>query len=166
MLYCAPFQIDLMDGEYGSDEYLHEEEGEEDSAEHSDEEDDRKSEKFVQELDDKKGDYSDGWLLSGDELESWVDYDGSTIGQDSPDFQQNLSSRNCRNFTKDPQSPSESIPHIKTSAFTGVGLQELLELIDDRLKTENEKLSEPESNIFNRKWRPPRSEDNGMAVEQ
>lgn len=166
MLYCAPFQIDLMDGEYGSDEYMHEEEGEEDCAEHSDEEDDRKSEKFVQELDDKKGDYSDGWLLSGDELESWVDYDGSTIGQDSPDYQQNLSSRNWRNFTKDPQSPSESIPHIKTSAFTGVGLQELLELIDDRLKTENEKLPEPESNIFNRKWRPPRSEDNGIAVEQ
>lgn len=152
-----------MDGEYGSDEYMHEEEDEEDTAEGSDE-DDRKSEKFVQELDDKKGDYSDGWLLSGDELESWVDYDGSTIGQDSPDHQQNLNSRNWRNFSKDLQSRSESVPHIKTSAFTGVGLQELLELIDERLKTENEKL--PESNIFNRKWRPPRSEDSGIAVEQ
>lgn len=166
-------KIDLMDGGYGSNEYMYgggglagRPSGGEDNDEPSDD-DDQKSEhsrKFVQELDDSKGDYSDGWLLSGDELESWVDYDGSTIGQDSPDNQQNLTSRNWRSFAKDHQARSGSIPHIKTSAVTGVGLQELLELIDDRLKTENEKV--PESNIFNCKWRPPRSEDSGIAVEQ
>ncbi|XP_024975630.1 GTP-binding protein At3g49725, chloroplastic isoform X3 [Cynara cardunculus var. scolymus] len=51
-------------------------------------------------------------------------------------------------------------PDVKTSAITRVGLQELLDLIDDKLKTE-EVL---ERNVFERKWRPPRDHDTGVVV--
>ncbi|KAJ9564184.1 hypothetical protein OSB04_000150 [Centaurea solstitialis] len=55
---------------------------------------------------------------------------------------------------------SEYEPDVKTSALTRVGLQELLHLIDDKLKTEET----VERNVFERKWRPPRDHDTGVVV--
>lgn len=53
--------------------------------------------------------------------------------------------------------------HVKTSAATGVGLQQLLELIDDKLRPSE---IEEEKSIFHRKWRPPRNEDNEIAIDR
>ncbi|KAL6961296.1 hypothetical protein U1Q18_039063, partial [Sarracenia purpurea var. burkii] len=61
-------------------------------------------------------------------------------------------------------SQSRSVPDVKTSAVMGVGLQELLELIDTKIKSQNVIV---ERNMIDRKWRPPRAEDDdGMAIEQ
>ncbi|PKI33020.1 hypothetical protein CRG98_046602, partial [Punica granatum] len=60
-------------------------------------------------------------------------------------------------------------PDVKTSAVTGVGLQELLELIDEKLKAQDESVKSErvvERGAFDRKWRPPRENDAGIAVEQ
>ncbi|KAI3665627.1 hypothetical protein L6452_44256 [Arctium lappa] len=64
---------------------------------------------------------------------------------------------NCRGVIK---SDSTYEPDVKTSAITRVGLQELLDLIDDKLKTEEV----AERNVFERKWRPPRDHDTGVVV--
>ncbi|XP_027074723.2 GTP-binding protein At3g49725, chloroplastic-like [Coffea arabica] len=114
-------------------------------------------------LDDQQGDYSDGWLLSGEEQESLVDYEGCSVGQDTPDNLRSFTYRSWRNSRKDPQFDLGPTAYVKTSAIMGVGLQELLELIDERLKIQNEKVVE--RSIFDRKWRPPRSED-PIAAEQ
>ncbi|KAL3844939.1 hypothetical protein ACJIZ3_002342 [Penstemon smallii] len=97
-------------------------------------------------------DESDGWLSCEEEDKSWFDYDGCSIGSETNvGGQQN-------------KIQSENIGHVKTSAITGVGLQELLELIDDKLG--NCQVVEKWSNIFDRKWRPPCSKDNEVAIEQ
>ncbi|KAL8266187.1 hypothetical protein R6Q59_003531 [Mikania micrantha] len=54
----------------------------------------------------------------------------------------------------------EFSPHVKTSGVTRVGLQELLELIDDKLKTD----IVVERSVFDRKWRPPRKEGADVVV--
>ncbi|XVF17471.1 hypothetical protein REPUB_Repub10bG0125100 [Reevesia pubescens] len=112
--------------------------------------------------DDKQGDYSDGWLLSGDD--SADDY-WNTLND------QQAETSNDWRVEKDSQSQPQPqhVPHAKVSALTGVGLQELLEIIDDRLKVQDDKLKSQkvvESSFFNRKWRPPRKEDEEVAVEQ
>ncbi|CAK9184119.1 unnamed protein product [Ilex paraguariensis] len=112
-------------------------------------------------MDDHQDDYSDGWLSSGDGLETWGDHDGSYVGAETPDNQQKDSSKDLRIIGKVSQSQPESVPYIKTSARMGVGLQELLEHIDERLKSQKVL----EKSIFDRKWRPPRTEDTGIAVE-
>uniref|UniRef100_A0A803L6R1 Hflx-type G domain-containing protein n=1 Tax=Chenopodium quinoa TaxID=63459 RepID=A0A803L6R1_CHEQI len=69
----------------------------------------------------------------------------------------------------DTHSESKHIPHVKTSAVTGVGLQELLELIDDKLvQIDKEQRSSQrvlEKSEFDRKWRPIQAEKVGIAVE-
>ncbi|KAL3525567.1 hypothetical protein ACH5RR_013939 [Cinchona calisaya] len=112
---------------------------------------------------DQQDDYSDGWLLSGEEQDSPVDYEGSSVGQNTPDNLQSFTYKSWSSIRKDPQLESKSAAHVKTSALMGVGLQELLGLIDERLKSQNEKVVE--RSIFDRKWRPPCSEDT-IAVEQ
>ncbi|EOX91775.1 GTP-binding protein hflx, putative [Theobroma cacao] len=109
---------------------------------------------------DKQGDYSDGWLLSGDDFAD--DY-WNTLND------QQTETSNDWMVEKDSQSQSQHVPHVKVSALTGVGLQELLEIIDDRLKVQDDKLKSQkvvESSFFDRKWRPPRKEDEQVAVEQ
>lgn len=54
--------------------------------------------------------------------------------------------------------------HVKTSAVTGTGLQELLELIDRKL-TEQQTIVQRSYGPFNRKWRPC-SMDGEKAAEQ
>ncbi|KAK4393503.1 GTP-binding protein, chloroplastic [Sesamum angolense] len=107
-------------------------------------------------------DDSDDWLSCEEEQDSWVDYDGLSIGCETLNGQQNEFSRDQGPAVKSSQSQSESNGHVKTSAVTGVGLQELLELIDEKLGPSHV----VERSIFDRKWRPPRREDNNVAVEQ
>ncbi|KAL0350466.1 UNVERIFIED_CONTAM: GTP-binding protein, chloroplastic [Sesamum radiatum] len=107
-------------------------------------------------------DDSDDWLSCEDEQDSWIDYDGLSIGCETVNGQQTEFSRDQGPTVKSSQSQSESNGHVKTSAVTGVGLQELLELIDEKLGPSQV----VERSIFDRKWRPPRREDNNVAVEQ
>lgn len=113
-------------------------------------------------MDDQQGDYSDGWLaLEEDEQDPWGD----------EDEQQNECSQDKDSITKKDLQPIEvSGPHLKTSAIMGVGLQELLQLIDERLSEQDEKLKSPKAvekeSVFVRKWRPPRAEEAHVAVEQ
>ncbi|XP_060191613.1 GTP-binding protein At3g49725, chloroplastic isoform X1 [Lycium barbarum] len=122
-------------------------------------EDFEQSDKLGEVIDDQQGNYSDEWLVSVDEQDSWVDYNGSSVGCGSAEVQQNDPSKKWEVVG------SESGPHVKTSALTGVGLQELLELLDEKLKPQKT----VEKDIFDRKWRPPRTrteEDSRIAVEQ
>ncbi|KAG8384236.1 hypothetical protein BUALT_Bualt04G0096900 [Buddleja alternifolia] len=105
-------------------------------------------------------DYSDGWLSGEDEQDSWVDHDGRSIGCETVNGQQNESSEDLS--AKGSESQSKSSCHVRTSAVTGVGLQELLELVDEKLGS----CQVVERSIFDRKWRPPRTEDNEIAIEQ
>ncbi|XWS45097.1 hypothetical protein CRYUN_Cryun15aG0107300 [Craigia yunnanensis] len=111
---------------------------------------------------DKQGDYSDGWLLSRDD--SADDY-WNTLND------QKAETSNDWRVEKDSQSQPQHVPHVKVSALTGVGLQELLEIVDERLKVQDDKLKYQkvvESSFFNRKWRPRhmRKEGEDVAVEQ
>ncbi|XP_052196783.1 GTP-binding protein At3g49725, chloroplastic [Diospyros lotus] len=99
---------------------------------------------------------SDSWLLSGDEEDTLGE-----MGWDTINNQQSMLSEDSRKIGKNLHSLSQSVPHVKTSAITGVGLQELLELIDSKLESPNV----IERNMLDRKWRPPRTEDSGTAVE-
>lgn len=91
------------------------------------------------------------WLSVVDEQESRVSYDVSSTTAA-------LASDKASEFRP------ESLEVVKTSAVTGVGLQELLELIDDKLK----RIRVVERSSFDRKWRPPRrdEEDSNIAIQQ
>ncbi|KAK4367874.1 hypothetical protein RND71_011666 [Anisodus tanguticus] len=173
-------KIDLHEDFVGDDGYCNEDE----VASGSDENNDVASDKLCEEdlpdcdtnenedfeqagelgqvIDNQQGNYSDEWLVSGDEQDSWVDYNGSSVGCGSAEVQQNDPSKKWEFVRSETLSGSESAPHVKTSALTGVGLQELLELLDEKLKPQKT----IERDIFDRKWRPPRAEDRKIAVEQ
>lgn len=112
-------------------------------------------------LDDEPSDHSDDWLheeTPGEEI----------LSGRAGDVKTNEPSKDC---IMDKDLSSQGLPgaHIRTSAITGVGLQELLELIDEKLRIQDEKMKAEqgvEKGIFHRKWRPPRAEDAGIAVEQ
>ncbi|XP_028082947.1 GTP-binding protein At3g49725, chloroplastic [Camellia sinensis] len=110
-------------------------------------------------IDDQQSDYSDGWLLSGDERETSNEKMG---WEKTPNDQHTMLCEDWRKTEQNSHSQSQYGPHVKVSAVMGVGLQELLELIDAKLKSQNV----VEKNIVDRKWRPPRTEDVGIAVEQ
>ncbi|XP_019458768.1 PREDICTED: GTP-binding protein At3g49725, chloroplastic isoform X2 [Lupinus angustifolius] len=112
---------------------------------------------------EEKEDYSDGWL-----------YEDTLVDED--DFrspltaavQQNDSS-NENSIAKNDSLIGPSGPHVKTSAIMGVGLQELLGLIDNKLSVQDKKLNPAqmvESSIFNRKWRPSQTQDSSIVAEQ
>ncbi|KAK6151124.1 hypothetical protein DH2020_016056 [Rehmannia glutinosa] len=111
---------------------------------------------------DEQDDYSDDWLSGDDEQDPWVGYDGRSVGRENVKDQQNEFSGDWKAAAKSSQSQSESTCHVKTSAVSGVGLQELLEIIDEKLGPG----PVVERSVFDRKWRPPCSEDNEIAVEQ
>ncbi|PPD86035.1 hypothetical protein GOBAR_DD17036 [Gossypium barbadense] len=114
-----------------------------------------------QTMDDKQDDYSDGWLLSEDDTAD--DY-WNTLNEQ----QQAETSNECK-VEKDSESQPQHVPHVKVSALTGVGLQELLELIDEKLKVQDDQLKSEKvvgNSYIDRKWRPPRKEDEEVAVEQ
>lgn len=110
-----------------------------------------------QAMEGQESDCSEDWLVEDDDQNPWADEDGyseASLGQ---------------GMRKDVQVPGdESGPHVRTSAMFGVGLQELLELIDDKLKAQDEKLKTPnvlERCIFERKWRPSQIEANAAAEQ-
>lgn len=118
-------------------------------------------------MDEKQGDYSDGWLALADDQDPWEDEDGSSVWANM-DNQESESSKNSA-MEKELHSQYQSGPNIRTSAITGVGLQELLQIIDERLRDQDEKPNGKnvvERSMFDRKWRPPHEEEAGTAVEQ
>jgi len=81
---------------------------------------------------------------------------------------QQIESSNKDNSVENAGAMLPSGPHVKTSAITGVGLQELMELIDEKLSSQDEKLKGAqvvERNLFDRKWRPSHTQDSSIAVE-
>lgn len=99
----------------------------------------------------KKDDNPEDWLSVVDEQESRVSYDDSSTAAIATDRVSELR--------------PESLQVVKTSAVSGVGLQELLQLIDDKLK----RIQVVERSSFDRKWRPPRGEeeeDSDVAIQQ
>ncbi|KAL5755155.1 hypothetical protein ACOSP7_023375 [Xanthoceras sorbifolium] len=113
-------------------------------------------------IDENQDDY-DGWLLSGDDQDNVEQY------WTMVDDQQNKSTNDEQRMEKDTQSQDQNPPDVKISALTGVGLQELLEIIDERLKAKDDKRKASnivERDFFNRKWRPPRTEENCITAEQ
>ncbi|KAI3813420.1 hypothetical protein L1987_18142 [Smallanthus sonchifolius] len=101
----------------------------------------------------------DGWLSGEDEV-NWDDDTASFVGWKAfVDKPKDVSTLSCQTKS-DLKSRHEFSPHVKTSGITRVGLQELLELIDDKLKTDKV----VERSVFDRKWRPPQKQDAGVVV--
>jgi hypothetical protein len=81
-----------------------------------------------------------------------------------------LSSKECFGELRVPDTNGCTLPqptsacHVKTSAVTGTGLQELLALIDRKL-TEQQNVVQRSYGPFDRKWRPS-SMDGEKAAEQ
>ncbi|KAL3617385.1 hypothetical protein CASFOL_038798 [Castilleja foliolosa] len=125
-----------------------------DEEEDADVTSDQLSDQCIEEAELAPDDYSDSWLSCDDEQQDpWVDYDCRTIGCETVDNgQQNELSEAA---AADVTNGSEFTGHVKTSAVTGVGLQELLELIDDKLGP----CRVVERSVFDRKWRPPRNDN-------
>ncbi|XP_011031330.1 PREDICTED: GTP-binding protein At3g49725, chloroplastic [Populus euphratica] len=118
---------------------------------------------FEETPDNEQDDYSGDWLLSGDDQEMVGDHWLKTLDEQRDEALNDLGMQEVL------QCQAQHGPHLKISAVTGVGLQELLELIDDRLKTQDEKFKEQnvvERGFFNKKWRPPRTEDAVIAAAE
>ncbi|WOG92990.1 hypothetical protein DCAR_0312269 [Daucus carota subsp. sativus] len=111
-------------------------------------------------LGNDEGDYSDGWLASENGQVTLSDNDGSSLGcKNTNDLQENP----CMIIDNGSQCQPENVgPHVKTSALTGVGLQELLELIDERLEVQKV----VHRSMFNSKWRPLNADEAVVAAEQ
>ncbi|MED6169399.1 hypothetical protein PIB30_021037 [Stylosanthes scabra] len=114
---------------------------------------------------EEQGNYSDGWLYDEDTIVDESDF----CSPSNEDDQQN-ELPNKDKSTEIDSLIGQNGPHVKTSAVTGVGLQELLELIDEKLSAQDDEKKAAkvvERNIFERKWRPSRTqEDSTIAVEQ
>lgn len=105
---------------------------------------------------------SDDSLCCDDQQDAGVSYDdGSNTVNRQPD--EVSGDQKSAPAAKGSQPQSESTGHLRTSAVTGVGLQQLLELIDDKLKPCQ---VVERSSIFDQKWRPPRKEDSEAAIKQ
>ncbi|XP_024185207.1 GTP-binding protein At3g49725, chloroplastic [Rosa chinensis] len=100
-------------------------------------------------------------LDSEDNQDHWGEEGGFSMGPKTLNDRQSEYPKDWA-VEKQLQSRAPSGPHVRTSAITGVGLQELLELIDEKLKVPNVL----EKGVFDRKWRPSRTEEAGLAVEQ
>ncbi|XP_047315472.1 GTP-binding protein At3g49725, chloroplastic [Impatiens glandulifera] len=110
--------------------------------------------------DDQEHADSDRWFAADDEIDTWVDEDGSSVGiGDSLEDQKSFSYNKTWTMRKNKEPES----FVKTSAITGVGLQELLELVDSKLKIEdpNKKIGK---DIFHRKWRAPSQEEDSSVA--
>nr|GMC66269.1 GTP-binding protein At3g49725, chloroplastic [Ipomoea batatas] len=170
-------KIDLEEEEVGSDEYGNEEEvpeGEYDSVAsdqlsgadcHHDNEIDKDMNPEWG-VDEQQGANCESWLALEGEQDLWVNYDDSSVGFGDSEDSWKVVPKGWRTGRgrRDSQVQSEPLPHVKTSALTGVGLQELLELIDERATQTPQ--DTPDATIFNRKWRPPRTEDADIAIGQ
>lgn len=161
------FQIDVEEEECMEvDEYLGEDE-EVDETSNSNEEEDLNTETLTEtekdteqslgdsETIEEKREYSDGWLYEED---TFVNEDEFCSPSSSAADQQ------IKDVVVGPSGPD-----VKVSAITGVGLQELMELIDKKLSSQEEELKPShvvERNVFDRKWRPSWTQDSSITVEQ
>lgn len=115
----------------------------------------------IEAMDEKKYDDSDDWLASEDEQNRSSNEEDSSSPLKTTDDQQIQCSKDLHN------SQGQSGPHVKTSAITRVGLRELLQLIDERLRDQDNKSKGKyvvERSIIDRKWRAPREEEIEVAV--
>lgn len=103
---------------------------------------------------DNMDDDLDGWLSRDDEVE-WDDDTASFVGFNTFEDQPKDVTTNLGAIKSD----SKYQPHVKTSSITRVGLQELLDLIDNKLKTDKV----VERGVFDRKWRPPQQQETGVV---
>ncbi|GAA0165812.1 hypothetical protein LIER_21120 [Lithospermum erythrorhizon] len=172
-------KIDVQDQEFQGDdcseEYLTSFSDEEENRVGADQDDIELLSGDIDKTSDKLSDCSDEWLESGDEHDLWVDHEGSSVGRGASNDQQKDSATDLRiidrypwkkSSVEDPTCHLQFTPHVKTSAITGVGLQELLELIDEKLKGEEVPSSGDSNSILHRKWRPSKLEHTGLAVGQ
>lgn len=113
----------------------------------------------IQENEENLDDDLDSWLSCEDKVE-WDDATASFAGWKTSEDQPKEVSVLPNAIKRDIKSRPEYSPDVKTSAITRVGLQELLDLIDDKLKTEKV----VERTVFDCKWRPPQSHDTGVVV--
>ncbi|XP_038892869.1 GTP-binding protein At3g49725, chloroplastic isoform X2 [Benincasa hispida] len=101
-------------------------------------------ENFGNRMEGQESDCCEDWLADDDDQNQnpWID-EGQRMGEDVQ------------------ASGDQSGPHVRISATLGVGLRELLQLIDNKLKVQDEKLKAQnvlERNVFERKWRPSQIE--------
>lgn len=138
-----PFQIDLLGKRSESDESL--DQGEDDEKVSLSETEDhvagneQHSGDAVEE-DDVEANLSPGEIVDGPQEDS------------SDDLKMTAEVVPCQ---------SEDVQRVETSAIMGVGLQELLSLIDEKLSTQRSLVKRS----FDCKWRPPYSSDAEVAVE-
>lgn len=100
---------------------------------------------------------SDGCLSPGDGEENTDDQRASWAADGS------CSNKAGGMIERAGSSQIECTAHLKTSAVTGLGLQELLQLIDEKLKKDDNLL---QRGVFDRKWRPARAADDGIAIDE
>lgn len=115
----------------------------------------------IEAMDEMKNDDSDDWLASEDEQNRSSNEEDSSSPLKTTDDQQIQCSKDLYN------SQGQSGAHVKTSAITRVGLRELLQLIDERLRDQDDKSKAKyvvERSIIDRKWRAPREEEIEVAV--
>ncbi|XP_038720116.1 GTP-binding protein At3g49725, chloroplastic isoform X2 [Tripterygium wilfordii] len=109
----------------------------------------------LEQIDNKQDDTSNDWLLAEDDDENFAYWNNPS---------ESLSSQ----MTGKDECEAQLDPDVKISAISGVGLQQLLEIIDERLKTQDEMAKANnvvERSLFDRKWRPSRTEEASVAVE-
>lgn len=155
----------------GNDEFVDEDgddyeenfEESEQSSEESLEEDDQEEEVLEGQnpdsVDDQEDDVSEGWE-TGDDAQQENHLVGFTCI--SMDDKQGESMESLPKL--DTCFKPQDVQRLETSAIMGVGLQELLNAIDEKL---NSLRVVEKSNVdcFDRKWRPPQRVDTGAAVE-
>ncbi|XP_043709733.1 GTP-binding protein At3g49725, chloroplastic isoform X2 [Telopea speciosissima] len=152
-------KVDLLEKETGADESLGEVEDDEVSS-FSAEEDDVASEMLSpnEPIDEDDGASE---LSSAESPQALGDEQGDGLEiLETQDELQGESPEAWKTMSN-PGSESQGLQRVETSAITRVGLQELLYLIDEKLKIQKTVTRK----IVDRKWRPPRSEDTGAAVE-
>ncbi|OVA07270.1 GTP binding domain [Macleaya cordata] len=175
-------KVDLLRENAGCDEFVDEGEGEDedDDADAEEEEFDEEAELSSKEslkedamasglsagenlepVDDQEDDFSEGWETVDEDAQQ----DNVSKGLNSMDYQQVESTESSKIINPDSHFQREDVQRVETSAVMGVGLQELLHIIDEKLSSK--KVVERRSvDCFDRKWRPPREVDAGAAVEQ
>ncbi|TKV91591.1 hypothetical protein SEVIR_9G106800v4 [Setaria viridis] len=120
---------------------------------------------------DSLDDGADSEYLSEEKFEDNNDEVSSKESSEMKAMNPDLSSKECFGELCVPDAIgyplTQQMPscHVKTSAVTGVGLQELLALIDRKL-TEQQNVVQRSYGPFDRKWRPSSSMDGEKAAEQ
>ncbi|XP_042492646.1 GTP-binding protein At3g49725, chloroplastic [Macadamia integrifolia] len=152
-------KVDLLEKEAGADKYLGEGEDDEVSSFSEAGEDDVVSEMSPSESIDEDDGASE--LSSPESVQPLGDEQGDGMEDLETRDEHQGESPEAWKTTSNPGSEFQGLQHVETSSITGVGLQELLYLIDEKLKIQKTVKRE----TLDRKWRPPRSEDTGTAVE-